>query len=340
MTAPITIKDVAQRAGVSAKTVSRVINGEQHVRDAVREHVLRVVADMDYRPNLFARGLSSSRSFLLGLFFDDPVSAYAADVQLGALQRCRAFSHHLVIEQLLRDTPDWLATLSGTLRELRLEGAILTPPVCDWADAVAVFEHHGVPVVRISPGTTPQRTPEVRIDDHAAARAITRALIDDGHRDIGFIGGNPDHSASLRRRSGFVEALTEAGIVGRPERMLGGDFTFRSGLEAAERLLADGDRPTAVFASNDEMAFAVVTVAMRHGIGVPDELSVAGFDDLPLARMSWPQLTTIRQPNAAMAAEAVNLLLRARGDQPGDASVQLPFTLVKRGSSGPAPAAS
>jgi len=115
----ITIKDVAARAGVSPKTVSRVINGEQHVRPEIREAVMRVVAELDYHPNAFARGLSSSRSFLLGIFFDDPASGYAADVQRGALERCRAWSHHLVVEAVDREGADWMARVDGSLREVR-----------------------------------------------------------------------------------------------------------------------------------------------------------------------------------------------------------------------------
>ena len=340
MRAPISIKDVAERAGVSPKTVSRVINDEQHVRPEIRDRVKRVVAELDYRPNAFARGLSSSRSFLLGLFFDDPVSSYAAAVQRGALERCRAFSQHLVVEAVERDRPDWLAQIDGTLRQLRLSGAILTPPVCDWVELLDLFDRHEIPVVRLAPGVDPERFPQVRIDDRAAAREMTERLIALGHRDIAFIRGNPTHSAAGRRWQGFVDATAAAGIAVPPERVLLGDFSFKSGLAAAETILAGPDRPTAVFASNDEMALAVLVVAMRHGIVVPEVLSVVGWDDAPLARMAWPQLTTVHQPNAEMAAAAVDMLA---GNQPRKAAEQasicldLGYSLIDRASSGPAP---
>ena len=340
MKRPITIKDVATRAGVSPKTVSRVMNGEQHVRPEIRDLVTRVVGELDYRPNAFARGLSSSRSFLVGLFLDDPVSGYAADLQRGAIERCRAFSHHLVIEVVRREQPDWLAQIDGTLRELRLAGAILAPPVCDWTELLALFEEHEIPIVRLAPATEPERSPQVRIDDRAAARGMTERLIALGHRDIAFIRGNPTHSAADRRWLGFQDATGAAGITVPVRRVLQGDFSFKSGLAAAEAILGDDEPPTAIFGSNDEMALAALVVAMRHGIGVPDQLSVVGFDDAPIARMAWPQLTTVHQPNAEMAAAAVDLLLEPQPRTGDGRCVELDYTLIDRSSSGGVPSPS
>lgn len=329
----VTIRDVAAQAGVSPKTVSRVINGEAHVRPEVREAVMRVVDALDYRPNAFARGLSSARAFLIGLFFDDATSGYAADVQRGALQRCRELSYHLVVEPIDLTRADWRGKLTGTLSELRLAGAILTPPICDSDDLIELLERQGVPVVRIAPRLAPDRTASARMDDRAAARDMTATLIADGHRDIAFIKGKPDHSATPLRWAGFRDALTEAGLPIRDDRVLQGDFTFRSGLEVGELLLAHESRPTAVFAANDEMALGVLVMAMRNHIAVPEALSVVGFDDAPIARMAWPQLTTIRQPNPEIAAAAVDLLVGAGAGT--KATMELPYTLLKRASSGP-----
>ena len=328
----ITIKDVAEQAGVSPKTVSRVINGEAYVRAEVREAVQKVVDALGYRPNAFARELSSSRSFLLGLYFDDPASNYAADLQRGALGRCRELSYHLVVEQVVRDAPDWLAACEASLRAVRLGGAILTPPVCDWSELLDLFDAHDVPVVRISPGDMPERGLQVQMDDRGAAEDMTRRLIALGHRDIAFIQGNPTHHAAARRLEGFRAAMADAGLAAPDTRTLQGDFTFRSGLEAAEQLLSSADRPSAVFAATDEMALAVLVVAMRKGIAVPEQLSVAGFDDAPIARMAWPQLSTVRQPNVEMAATAVDLLVRAPEGEPAR---QLPYALVMRPSTAP-----
>jgi len=333
----ITIKDVAARAGVSPKTVSRVINGESYVREEVREAVQRVVDELGYRPNAFARELSSARSFLFGLFCDDPASAYAADLQRGALTRCRELSYHLLVEQVARDRHDWLEEIEASLRAVRLGGAILTPPACDWPELLDLFERHRVPVVRISAGDFPGRTPQVQMDDSGAAREMTRRLIALGHRDIAFIQGNPTHHAAARRLEGFRAAMQEAGLAIPASRTLQGDFTFRSGLEAGEKLLGARDRPSAIFAANDEMALAVLVAAMRNGVVVPDQLSIAGFDDAPIARMAWPQLSTVRQPNIEMAAMAVDMLVRAQGPARDAATetCQLPHMLIMRPSVAP-----
>ena len=335
----LTIRDVAAQAGVSPKTVSRVINGEEHVRPAVREAVLKVIAELDFRPNAFARGLSSARSFLIGLFFDEPSTGYAADLQRGAIQRCRELSHHLVVEGVDRSKPDWMARFDATLRELRLAGAILAPPICDWPELLDLLETHSVPVVRIAPAHSPDRTPRVVMDDRAAARELTEHLLSLGHRDIGFIRGNPTHSAAGARWLGFADAMHNAGVPIDTRRIMQGDFNFRSGLAAAEAMLDSGNPPTAIFASNDEMALATIVVAMRHGVPVPQQLSVVGFDDAELARIAWPQLTTVRQPNPEMAAAAISILVNGpSGDELKNLTEQLPYSLVVRDSSGPLPA--
>ena len=305
----VTIKDVAARAGVSPKTVSRVINGEPHVRPEVREIVQRIVAELDYRPNAFARSLSSSRSYLLGLLVDDPSSGYAADVQLGALMRCRTKSYHLVVEPLDTSTRNWASELSHSLRALKLDGAILTPPVCDDQAVLDLLEENGLPFVRISPHGELERSGVVRMDDHAAAQEMTAYLLSLGHRELGFIKGDPHHSASEAREGGYRAAMAAAGISVPEQYVKTGDFSLRSGVELGHELLSTGTRPTAIFASNDDMALGVLMAAMKLGITVPDTLSIVGFDDAPSARAAWPLLTTIRQPKAEMAAAAVDILV-------------------------------
>ena len=305
----VTLKDVALRAGVSPKTVSRVINGEQHVRPAVRAAVQSIVDELDYRPNAFARSLSSSRSYLLGLFLDDPGSGYAADLQLGALMRCRERSYHLVVEPLDLTAPGWAASVVDVIRALRLDGAILTPPICDDPVLLDLLDREALPYVRISPLGDRDRSGLVDMDDCAAAREMTEYLIGLGHRDIAFIKGDPAHSSSAKRLSGFTEAMAAAGLEVRAGSLGDGDFSFRSGLKIGDEMLRDAGFPTAIFASNDDMALGVLVTAMRLGIAVPERLSVAGFDDAPTSRAAWPQITTIRQPKGEMAASAVDILV-------------------------------
>ncbi|WP_010220040.1 LacI family DNA-binding transcriptional regulator [Sphingomonas sp. PAMC 26621] len=336
----VSIKDVAARAGVSPKTVSRVINGEQHVRPEVRDVVLRVVAELDYRPNIFARSLSSSRSYLLGLFLDDPSSGYASDVQLGALLRCRERSYHLIVEPVDLAKANWEHQIESSIRGLRLDGAILTPPLCDDPRVIEIVTAAGIPFVRISPRGDPEVSGAVEMDEFAAAIDMTRHLIDLGHCEIGFIMGDPQHDSSRKRYDGFRYAMTSAGLGVKESFMMQGDFSMRSALGPAERLLGTPDRPTAIFASNDDMALAALITAMKFGIAVPEALSICGFDDAPSARTAWPSLTTIRQPKAEMAAASVDMLVdpfyRTRADDERFHRL-LPYELIKRQSTGRAP---
>lgn len=333
----VTIKDVAARAGVSPKTVSRVINGEDHVRSEIREAVQRVVAELDYRPNAFARSLSSSRSYLLGLFIDDPVSGYAADVQHGALIRCRERSYHLVVEPVDLNRPGWQDHVRDSIASLRLDGAIIAPPICDAPELIDLFRQSAVPHVLMAPSAEPEDSGAVRMDDHGAAREMTDYLIGLGHRHIAFVQGPENHSASIRREEGFRAAMAAAAIAVDERFVLRGDFSFRSGLELGEALLRGPDRPSAIFACNDDMALGLLITAIKRDIQVPDDLSIAGFDDAASSRAAWPQITTIRQPKAEMAAAAVDILVdpsfRKTIPHP-DAHLMLPHALVVRGSTG------
>lgn len=191
-------------------------------------------------------------------------------------------------------------------------------------------------------GLPPERSLNVRIDDAAAAAAMTRHLIDLGHRRIGFIRGNPNQTSSAERHRGFVEAVEAAGLDMKAMPVEQGYFTFRSGIVAAERLLDRKDPPTAIFASNDDMAAAAVGVAHRRGLHVPQDISIVGFDDTSLATTMWPELTTVRQPIAAMAESALTLLLaRLRAHRAGTThkleEQVLDHELILRESSGPPP---
>ncbi len=332
----ITIKDVAVQAGVSIKTVSRVINGEPHVRPTVRANVMGVVEALGYRPNTYARSLSSSRSYLLGMFVDDPAwSGYAVDMQRGALHRCRERHYHLVVEPLDLSSGDWERDMMASIEALSLDGAILTPPVCRHEPLLDRLDALKLPYVRISPGNHPERSGWVEMDDESAAFDMTKHLIELGHREIGFIEGIPSHDATPKRRAGFLRAMQEAGIGVGSDRIAPGDFTFRGGLEAGEAMLRSANRPTAIFASNDDMALGVSAAAAKLDVTVPTELSIAGFDDAPTARIAWPPITTIRQPVKEMAAAAVDILIDPayRADF-GHSRFhrKLPYELVVRGS--------
>ena len=280
----VTIKHVAERAGVSIKTVSRVINGEAHVTPAKREAVMRVVRELDYRPNAFARSLSSSRSYLIGLLIDDPASGYAADVQLGAINRCREKSYHLLVERVDRTESDWQGVIETAIGQLRLDGALLTPPLCDDTELLDLLDAAGLPYVRIAPGQNEERSGFVRMDDVAAAAEMTRHLIELGHRSIGFIAGDPAHNAASKRLDGFRREMAAHDLPIIPAHIRTGDFSVRSGMTAGEAILAEAERPTAIFASNDDMALGLLMAATRRHLDVPRDLAIGGFDDAPLSR--------------------------------------------------------
>ncbi len=336
--AAITIHDVAERAGVSIKTVSRVLNKEPNVRPATRQRVLEAVESLRYRPSVSARSLAGSRSFLIALFWDNPSPNYISDLQRGAVSRCREDGYHLVLEPLESATPVAPEITRGTLLTLRPDGAILTPPVTDRAHVLEALDEAGVAYVRIAPDQDPERAAQVRIDDHQAAYEMTLHLLELGHRDIGFIVGHPDHGASHRRRDGFLQAMRDWNAPVRDNRIVQGFFSFQSGYQCADRLLASGDRPTAIFASNDDMALGVLAAAHRQRLSVPDDLSVAGFDDTPAAVSSAPALTTVRQPIFEMAAAAAEMLINGEWDpaKPGHPPTRLlPFDVVIRESTAP-----
>ncbi len=332
-----TINDVARYAQVSIKTVSRVMNNEPNVREETRAKVREAANRLQYRPNLLARSLAGSRSFLVGLFYDNPSSSYVTDIQKGVIDRCRESGYHVLTEPQDSLAPDLGRAISSLLATIRLDGVVLTPPLCDMASVLEAVEAAGVPYVRISPYSYPGRSALVEMDDARAAYDMTRHLLELGHRDIGFVRGHPEHGSSHRRYDGFMKAMYEAGLAPNGEWIRQGYNSFASGVEAARGLFAPGARlPTAVFANNDEMAFGVMACAQQAGVKVPDQVSIVGFDDTPGALLIWPHLTTIRQPVTEMAYAAADILL-SRDEYPSGVERavlerQLPFELVRRES--------
>ncbi len=302
---PATIIDVAKEAGVSFKTVSRVLNGETNVREQTRTKVLSAVKTLDYRTNHNARNLRARQSRIVCLIFSNPSRNYLGEVQLGALQRCQAEGYSLITEDYSGDPHALLALRTET----QLAGAILTPPLSDDPAIIEELLQHRVPFVRIAPADQGGQGRDISIDDMAAAKEMTTYLAGLGHRRIGFIRGPKTHAQAGRRYDGYVAALAEKGLPLDPMLTPMGDFTFQSGVRAAEELLDLGVKPTAIFASNDDMAAGVIAACYRRRISIPDELSVAGFDDTPLASTISPSLTTIYQPSRELASAAVGLLL-------------------------------
>ena len=327
-----TIKEVAKLAGVSFKTVARVVNKAPNVTPDRREAVLRAMKMLNYSPNISARQLAGRRSFLIALLFDI-AETYVARAQSGAITRCRDAGYHLIVEEV---PEGFEAEIANRLEALNVDGVILTPPVSQRDSLRAALRERGLRHVLIAPGDPDSSAASVGMDDRLAAQRMTELLIDLGHRDIAFVTAGR-RRASVERRAGYIAALEAAGIVRRPELEAKGRFTFASGEAAGRELLQVSPRPSAIFAANDAMALGVMTAAARLGVAVPGELSVAGFDDTPAGSIVWPQLTTVRQPLAAMAATAVDLLLEPEPAGGPPPQIILDFEILRRESVGPGP---
>jgi LacI family transcriptional regulator len=324
-----TITDVAKEAGVSMKTVSRVLNNEPNVAKTTRERVMEAAAALQYTPNLAARGLASSRSYLIALIYDNPSPSYISNLQRGAVAACRARGYHLVLQPMSAEDANGAAA-EPLIRRLGVDAVVVAPPLSDSAVLRDVLKRVGLRHVLIGPDDADDRA-AVQMDDRDAAARMTEHLIALGHKDIGFIEGPDDHSSSARRREGFERAMKAAGLTVRPDRVTAGDFTLKSGQDAAEQLLADeADRPTAIFASNDDMAAGAMQIAGRKGLDVPGDISVSGFDDTPVARTVWPPMTTVAQPIRAMGERAVQRLVEPTDEAPDVET--LDFELVLRES--------
>jgi LacI family transcriptional regulator len=339
----VTIREVAARARVSPMTVSRVINGGSNVTESTRETVMAAVRALNYAPNPAARRLAGSEAFRIGLLYSNPSAAFLTEFLLGALEGSRRTGHQLLVEKSGVTANAERATLQKVLQG-GVDGVILPPPLCEAPAVLADVRKADVAVVSVAAGQASTEFSTVRMDNYKAAREMTAYLISLGHHRIGFIKGHPNQTVSSQRHQGFVDALSDAGVDAADAIIEQGYFNYRSGFTAAEKLLARKQRPTAIFAANDDMAAAALAVAHRLGIDVPNELSIAGFDDTLIAATLWPALTTVRQPIAAMARASVELLLREirrkriSSDEPPPQQM-LKHTLVRRDSTAPPPAA-
>jgi len=346
----VTIVDIAKRAGVSFKTVSRVLNGAPTVAEELRRKVEAAMRELDYKPNRAARLLRGGKAQALGFIvgaqgerrdspdIDRRMPSYAADVILGLLQACRTAENHLVIESVSAgDAGEAQAILERFLDLVKLDGIVLVPPLCDTDWILDVLESRDLPFARINPGLQLGRGLCLVIDNRRAAREVGEAILSFGHRRIGFIDGPDAHAAQRDRKTGLLEAVAE--VPGATVEVRQGNFLFTSGLERGRELLDLADPPTAIFAANDEMAAGVLAAAIDRGLSVPAELSLVGFGGLAIAQHSWPRITTVSQPTIEIARIAGQRLIEGRaGDaEKGGQVITVPYDLTLRQSLGPVP---
>jgi len=332
-----TINDVARLAGVSKKTVSRVINRSPLLNSETRAKVEAVIADLGYVPNVQARALALRRNFLLGLIHDNPNAQMVMNVQAGILEAIRDTEFELIVRPIDRGSSTMLADVRNFLDRQRLYGVLILPPVSENEMLADLCRELDIRYVRM--GSTALDTPEhmVASNDCEVVTEAVNHLISLGHRRIGLIAGPHGFRSARERRKGFENALSAAGIKLPRSLIADGNYTFESGQAAADRLLDLSPRPTAIFASNDEMAAAAMHAARRRGMEIPKDLSIIGFDDTAIASHIWPPMTTVHWPIISMGrSAALKLLTDFFGDELAVEEPSLfPSTLIHRASVAP-----
>lgn len=336
------VQDVAELAGVSPATVSRVLSNSSHpVRDATRARVLAAVKELDFRPNLIARGLVTSRTHTLAAIVHDISDPYFGEIARGLEDRAREAGFRVYACSSDRDAERELAYVE-LLIDHQVDGLVFAGGGIEdegYARRIqpllATFAERGGVIVALGPSTYPA-TVRVKPDNEGGAAAMTRHLLDLGHERVAFISG-PEHvrTSDIRLR-GYRGALEAAGIEPDPELILPGGFTISGGEKAATELLRRQDGTTAIFAANDLMACGALRALASEGINVPDEVSVAGYDDIQMAAYLRPPLTTVRMDMYRMGTEAARVATERLAGESAD-DVELPTEIVVRESTARSP---
>lgn len=308
-----TIKDVARLAGVSFKTVSRVINGEPTVKPDTVEKVQQAITSLNYQPNTAARNLAGTKAYAIGYVYDNPNAYYIINMQNGILNACRDRGYELIIHPCQANSDSVIEEIVRMVRKSQLAGLVLSPPLSEMDDVMDELDSLDIPYVRIVSGSSTDRShrPCVFVHDRGAAKDIVEHLISLGHRTIGFISGDKGHGSTEERKLGYREALSEHGLKIDPNLEIDGTYSFESGVQGLRKLLAAPTPPTAIFACNDEIASGTLFAARLNGIDVPGELAIAGFENSPFSRQTWPKLTTAAQPTDDIARQAATVLIEA-----------------------------
>lgn len=334
----VTIRHVAADAGVSLQTVSRVINDEPNVRPAMKDRVKASIDKLGYVPSIAAQRMSGSKSYLILAINDrDRTIAewrarqggdWVDQMLLGGMLKCAEYGYRMIFELVDTHSDHVERALSAAIAALQPDGIILTPPHSENPLMTRLIAARKIPFVRIG-SVEPGPGIAITMDDVASAQMAVEHLIGLGHRRIGFIEGPPEYSLSSLRLAGWQMAMRSANLSvdGLAAR---GNFTYDSGAAAARRLLGAADPPTAIIASNDQMALATLDTAVRRGLKLPRDLSLISFDNSPLVRFTDPQITAIDQPVAAIFSKAVEYLIASDGDF--DQPVIVQSNLIPRGS--------
>lgn len=326
------METVAEAAGVSMMTVSRVLNGKTNVHPETRKKVEDTMRKIGYTPNFSARSLASSKIPFVGLAYLNPSSGYLGQFLIGALSEARHEGMHVILEACSEEASDWAEELVAFCKQSQLRGLVLPPPLCDNPDVLNAASKLNLPSVRVSPSRHNEGFVSIRIDEYRAAFEMTRKLIEMGHKDIGFLKGPQNQDGAMQRYAGFEDAMRQTGITINERWIETGDFAPGPALKAGRKILSKKARPTAIFASNDDMAAGLYTAAHQAGLSIPEDISIVGFDDQPIAQSLWPSLTTVHQPIIDMAARAVSVIAAKNETSSQARDIIYPFEIVMRDS--------
>jgi len=327
-------------AGVSIKTVSRVLNREPKVRKSTLDKVEQAMKDLNYHPNSSGRRLASNRTYVVGLIYDNTNfnSGYINNIQNGALESCREEHYDLLLYPFTNNDPALCEQLEELVTEPRVDGLLITPPISDRPDVRALMEKLKTPFVDFSRESVKDSDWTVCTNDREVCAEMVMRLARLGHQRIAFVQGDPEHRATQNRFTGYQDGMREAGLKILRSLVFQGNLSYESGIDAALRFMRSKSPPTAIFCANDQTAAGAIKVIHEMGLSIPGDISIVGFDDVPLASQIWPQLTTIRQPLFRMSRLAGKLLMkRLRGETPGDVSRVIKADIMIRDSTGPAP---
>ncbi|NNC77256.1 MAG: LacI family DNA-binding transcriptional regulator [Woeseiaceae bacterium] len=335
----LTITDIARLAGVSKKTVSRVINHSGLVKEETRKRIQEIVEQHGYRPDPQARALALRRSTLVALISNQPNPQYIVDIQGGILDAMAGTPYQLVIRPCDRSSPTLYDDICEIITHQKLFGVILTPSISEDDELIGRLRQIGCPYVRIA--SVSLDTPENMIEthDYVGAAEAARHIAALSHTRIAHIHGPKSFLSASERLRGFRVGLAEYGIKIEDRYLLRGGYTFESGMECGEQLLAMDEPPTAIFTGNDEMAVGVYQAARRAGLKIPEDVSIVGFDDSPIATRIWPTLTTVCLPIAHMGRIAAQLLvsnLDRMAMEPPTATSVMPRLVVRGSTAEPA----
>lgn len=339
----VTIKHVAADAGVSLQTVSRVINNEPNVRPIMKERVQASIDRLGYVPSIAAQRMSGSRSYLILAINDrertiaDWQTRQGTDwvdqMLLGGMLKCAEHGYRMIFELVDTHNDHVERELGATIAALQPDGVILTPPHSDNPLITGILAKQKIPFARIG-SIAPGAGIAMTMDDEGSARRATEHLIGLGHHRIGFIAGSQEYDLSNWRIDGWREAMVAAGLS-HDDLCTRGDFSYNSGVTAANLLLDLATPPTAIIASNDQMTLAALDTAKQRGLGVPDDLSLISFDNTPVVRFTVPQLTAVDQPIAATFSKAVELLITNGDEIVQHHPVVTEGSLIERSSTAP-----